>query len=939
MSAWRTSEDHERFHIDSGPRINALQVISEALDIPQQQDDTEDSLAGSPPEDLTGHPTHLNNPDDSGYPNPASLLGSPPGTGPPSTKTIVAADGDVSNGFVMAGRNLPYVFEASDSGIRKRSSKILPVCAVCNKRFVCVTTMKRHLVTHTGEKPFCCKVCGKQYTQKGNLRVHERTHRNDRPFECNICHQKFYRKEPMQKHQWRQHGVVHFKTRPTSESSTSSTPTPDIQNTCPPLASTPVTIIQQPQQVTVSNLSSTLANSIPATPLSIEQPNPLIALRPARPTSYTALVDSLRAINRDTSPYRSDPPPIAPPTAHQIQIDVPKYSSPSISSPAPVLLQSLNVPQQLQAEPSKAPLPPVVVVKLPLKEQLEFKHAKCSSSSQTASESSSFASNTTPTGTIGTSSSSSSIVSPPNTLSSHGGINPPSAHANASSTSITIKNEPAQLSVIKEESASNFSYSSILNETPNTHLLNVPAATTIEPVIQQASQASSSSSSSSSSQSTTTDQGPIKLKMKMAYQAYQAQEQQEQQLQSQEHESVHEQYEQQEHQVVHNLDNDLNEMKLGANEMVECQCKTCGNVFSVVDPYNFRCNNCNVKYTSLPTHLIADPLQCIGCCVVFPHKPALKAHQTVSDKERPFRCCKCGYGFRQKAHLQKHQWRIHRRKLEPDPNMKEAEAFFEVIRSSGSSTSATASNTPAATPNPAAGGAVSPSTTITMQDIINKSVEKSIGEGPRNLMKTSSKYYSEVLGLEYEPKSSTSSDDDDSRDQPLDLSPAKKLASRENNPLLNQPPLPSINNSQQQQFQSSNNSNSNQTINQEQLSVEQQSTNNHDQYPGTWKKQKITSSSSSSPSSIATHSTLPPISGLQKPMSLVTVKNPYKHSSWISTGSNSVSQSNPQSTDGRPSSHLNQPIELVNRSSKNSSESNFIRSQMELLKSGNGRTV
>jgi predicted Zn-ribbon and HTH transcriptional regulator len=105
---------------------------------------------------------------------------------------------------------------------------------------------------------------------------------------------------------------------------------------------------------------------------------------------------------------------------------------------------------------------------------------------------------------------------------------------------------------------------------------------------------------------------------------------------------------------------------------VECQCKNCGHVFAVLDPYNFRCGHCQSKYTSLPTHMIADPLQCIGCRVVFPHKPSLKAHQTSAkeDRERPFRCCKCGYGFRQKAHLQKHQWRIHRRKLEPENDLR-----------------------------------------------------------------------------------------------------------------------------------------------------------------------------------------------------------------------------------------------------------------------------
>ena len=114
-------------------------------------------------------------------------------------------------------------------------------------------------------------------------------------------------------------------------------------------------------------------------------------------------------------------------------------------------------------------------------------------------------------------------------------------------------------------------------------------------------------------------------------------------------------------------------------EYVECICKSCGSKCLVSDPYNFSCKQCQVKYTSLPTHMIADPLQCIGCLKTFDHKPAMKEHQSSNDKERPFVCCKCGYEFKQKAHLQKHQWRIHRRKLEPDPNVKEAEAILKAV--------------------------------------------------------------------------------------------------------------------------------------------------------------------------------------------------------------------------------------------------------------------
>merc|ERR1712088_996665 len=134
---------------------------------------------------------------------------------------VTASDGQISNGFVLHGHNLPYVCEeATDpSGARKKSSKILPVCAVCGKKICLCNNYEETFGDSYRRKAFSCKICGKQYTQKGNLRVHERTHRNDRPFECQICHQKFYRKEPMQKHQWRQHGIVHLKSGRTSTSS------------------------------------------------------------------------------------------------------------------------------------------------------------------------------------------------------------------------------------------------------------------------------------------------------------------------------------------------------------------------------------------------------------------------------------------------------------------------------------------------------------------------------------------------------------------------------------------------------------------------------------------------------------------------------------------------------------------------------------------------
>jgi len=526
------------------------------------------------------------------------------------TGTIMSAEADVTNGFVKNGASLPYVFKTSETG---KKDKILPFCALCNKKFVCVTTMKRHLVTHTGEKPFSCNVCGKQYTQKGNLRVHERTHRGERPFECNICHLTFYRKEPMQKHQWRQHAIVHFKSRPTNQKTVQSGLVTFINNNNKPNIGTEGVL-------------------------------------------YNSLVEQI------------------------------KYGDNG------GILQNENNFESKQNMPSTNGLTHV----------------------NNANETSFIK--------VGTPNSAEGIPKP---LFSQDHPEKPNSDRNLMNDNTELEDiatYPLENSYDYEEKQNldsvNFNNvgESILFDTDgldkNNLIPKMPSRNKIEECINTPENNSSPQLK------------PIKLKMKFT-QAYM--------------QEVVDEREREERGNMNTEGRDVNCCNIDLNppmdsnshekftetgalpviqkdpeptpenkESVECQCKSCGSKCLVTDPFNFHCGTCNTKYTSLPIHMIADPLQCIGCLQVFVDKPALKGHYaSVQDQERPFRCCLCGYEFRQKAHLQKHQWRIHRRKLEPDSKVKEAEAIMHEVHDMMTSSSIG-------------------ETTLTIQQIIDRGVEREI---------------------------------------------------------------------------------------------------------------------------------------------------------------------------------------------------------------------
>ncbi|KAL3198598.1 hypothetical protein MRX96_014414 [Rhipicephalus microplus] len=90
---------------------------------------------------------------------------------------------------------------------RRRRGISSRVCGVCERIFSSRSAVRRHLVTHTGHRPFSCTVCGRRFSLKGNLMAHYLTHSGAKPFECHLCPQVFSQRCSLNRHLRRTHGT------------------------------------------------------------------------------------------------------------------------------------------------------------------------------------------------------------------------------------------------------------------------------------------------------------------------------------------------------------------------------------------------------------------------------------------------------------------------------------------------------------------------------------------------------------------------------------------------------------------------------------------------------------------------------------------------------------------------------------------------------------
>ena len=73
-------------------------------------------------------------------------------------------------------------------------------CPYCSESFASQSVLKKHLLNHSPENPYCCETCRTRFSRLHDLKNHAQVHTWEKPYPCPTCDRVFFRADSLALH-------------------------------------------------------------------------------------------------------------------------------------------------------------------------------------------------------------------------------------------------------------------------------------------------------------------------------------------------------------------------------------------------------------------------------------------------------------------------------------------------------------------------------------------------------------------------------------------------------------------------------------------------------------------------------------------------------------------------------------------------------------------